>query len=222
MSRNPAMDAARVEKTKERMLKAGFRKFSACGIEPVSMPEFAKEFGMARSMFYLYFPTKLDFAIAISAYAWNSYNQRKYEETDAGARSAAERYRFWLDSFLELYREHQDLLRYNQFFNVYVANKEIPDEQMEPFNRVIKALEARFHGLYELGKQDGTLKTDVPEEEIFSTTLHLMLAATTRYAVGLVYESRDPEKELERLKGMLIREFTMQGEPVNRNEKKRD
>ena len=55
---------------------------------------------------------------------------------------------------------------------------------------------------------------------IFSTTLHLMLAATTRYAVGLVYESREPGKELERLKGMLMREFTKQGEPVNRNEEK--
>lgn len=208
MSRNPAMDAARAEKTKQRMMEAGFRKFSAYGIEPVSMPEFAKEFGMSRSMFYIYFPTKLDFAIAISAYAWNSFNQQKYEETDISDRTAAERYERWLDSFLELYREHKDLLRYNQFFNVYLANKKIPDEQMEPFNRVIKTLEARFHGLYELGKQDGTLKTDIPEEMIFSTTLHLMLAATTRYAVGLVYESKEPEKELAELKDMLMQRYT--------------
>ena len=38
---------------------------------------------------------------------------------------------------------------------------------------------------------------------MFSTTLHLMLAAATRYAIGLVYipeSGFDAEKELEKLK----------------------
>ena len=40
---------------------------------------------------------------------------------------------------------------------------------------------------------------------MFSTTLHLMLAAVTRYAVGLVYEGgTEPEKELTVLKEMLM------------------
>ena len=60
-----------------------------------------------------------------------------------------------------------------------------------------------------MGRRDGTLCTDYPEEVIFSATLHLMLAVVTRYAVGLVYDAGvDPEQELLLQKRMLLREFT--------------
>ena len=67
--------------------------------------------------------------------------------------------------------------------------------------------------VYERAEQDHTIRTDEPEEEMFSTTLHLMLAAVTRYAVGLVYipeSGFDAEKELEKLKeAMLLRYKTV-------------
>ena len=55
---------------------------------------------------------------------------------------------------------------------------------------------------------------DEIEEEIFSIILHLMLAAVTRYAVGLVYipeSGFDAEKELERMKIALLHEYEEQG-----------
>ena len=61
-----------------------------------------------------------------------------------------------------------------------------------------------------MGEQDGTLRTDVPEKKMFSLTLHLMLAAVTRYAVGLLYDAGiDPEEELTELKDMLMRRYTV-------------
>lgn len=48
------------------------------------------------------------------------------------------------------------------------------------------------------------------KEEMFSTTLHLMLAAATRYAIGLVYipeEGFDAERELEKLKEALLMRY---------------
>ena len=67
--------------------------------------------------------------------------------------------------------------------------------------------------VYERAEQDHTIRTDESEEEMFSTTLHLMLAAVTRYAVGLVYipeSGFDAEKELEKLKeAMLLRYKTV-------------
>ena len=67
--------------------------------------------------------------------------------------------------------------------------------------------------VYERAEQDHTIRTDESEEEMFSTTLHLMLAAVTRYAVGLVYipeNGLDAEKELEKLKeAMLLRYKTV-------------
>ena len=60
-------------------------------------------------------------------------------------------------------------------------------------------------------KQDGTMRTDLPEEEVFSTTLHLMLAVVTRYAVGLVYIPEvgfDAVSELETLKEALLWKYS--------------
>ena len=84
---------------------------------------------------------------------------------------------------------------------------------MKPYRDMIEKLRRNFHMVYEKAERDHTICTDESEEEMFSTTLHLMLAAVTRYAVGLVYipeNGLDAEKELEKLKeAMLLRYKTV-------------
>ena len=47
------------------------------------------------------------------------------------------------------------------------------------------------------GKKDGTIRTDLQEESMFSGPFHIMLAAITRYSVGLLYLTRPEEEERE-------------------------
>ena len=64
--------------------------------------------------------------------------------------------------------------------------------------------------VYEKAERDHTICTDESEEEMFSTTLHLMLAAVTRYAIGLVYipeSGLNAEKELEKLKELILGKY---------------
>ena len=57
---------------------------------------------------------------------------------------------------------------------------------------------------------DYRLVTDEPEAQRFSATLHLMLAAVTRYAIGLVYDGgSEPEAELILLRDMLLRHYVI-------------
>ena len=58
--------------------------------------------------------------------------------------------------------------------------------------------------------EDGTLRTDVMEATMFSSALHIMLAAVTRFAAGLVYvkDGANPEDELGLLRNALLLEFT--------------
>ena len=211
--RGMAADQANIAKKKQRIMEEGFRLFAKRGIELVKMQEIADICHTQRGTVYRYFPTKLDLVVAISANVWGNFIQWNNDRVKAETLTAAQRYEFFVDGFLLLYREHRDMLRFNQFFNVFVANEQVSAEQMEPFTKVIGELESRFHDAYELAKQDGTLRTDIPENEIFSTTLHLMLAAVTRYAVGLIYKGgSDPEKELTALKEMLMRRYVTQKE----------
>ena len=206
-----AADQANIARKKQRIMEEAFRLFAEKGIEPVTILKIAEICHTQKGTVLRYFSSKADLVVAISEYVWSSYTRQNYERADAEMQNAGQRYVFWLDSFLDLYRNHRDLLRFNQFFNVYAANEQISPEQMAPFNQVIEMLAARFHEAYQLGKIDGTLRTDIPEEEIFSTTLHLMLAAVTRYAVGLIYTgSNDPEKELETMKDMLMHRYVKQ------------
>ena len=147
--------------------------------------------------------------LAISTWAWTQYLNSALPKLDSHRLSAAEEYELILDGFLDLYHRHRALLRFNQFFNIYVQNEEIPPEAMRPYLQVVDVLAKLYDDMYERAKEDQTLRTDIPAREILLATTHLMLAAVTRYAVGLVYEGgADPEKELVRLKNMLLREYT--------------
>jgi hypothetical protein len=94
-----------------------------------------------------------------------------------------------------------------------LARKEVqPKKKFELVNQKRK-LEGKFHTAYERGMEDGTLNSEISEETMFSSLFHIMLAAVTRYAVGLVYipeGSSDPESELIMLKDLLMSKYVKQ------------
>ena len=209
MGVNPELNELQKEGTRQRILETGFRVFAEGTIEKVKMSDVAKAGGVGTTTVYRYYKTKPELVLAISTWAWERYLDQVIRKIDSVELTAAEEYEYFLDTFLDMYRNHRNLLRFNQFFNVYVQNEEIPLEVMKPYFEVVKKLEDRFAALYERAEKDHTIRTDIPAKAMLLTSMHLMLAAVTRYAVGLVYEGgMDPEKELVLQKNMLLREFT--------------
>ena len=212
MGRNAALNEQHKQETRQKILETALRVFSEKTIDAVNMTEIAEAAGIGTMTMYRHFDKKPDLVLAVSAWAWDQYYRQsttiRADITDLKASDAFEAY---LDAFIDLYQNHRDILRFNQYFNAYVKREGIPQERMKPFAEVIRAVATRFHKNYLLAEEDGTLRTDIPEQEIFSATLHLMLAAVTRYAVGLVYDANiDPIQELYLLKKMLMREYTVQ------------
>ena len=109
---------------------------------------------------------------------------------------------------VDLYKNNKELLRFNQNFNVYVIHEHAAKEQLLPYLKEISVMKMFFHELYEKGKQDGTIKTDLTEEKMFASTVHIMLAVGVRYSEGLLYSSEnetDNIKEFEFLKKIMLR-----------------
>ena len=105
------------------------------------------------------------------------------------------------------------MLRFNYDFNSFLSYHRGTAEQKQLYQRVVDVLSLQFHGLYESGRQDGTLNSDIPEQTMFSSIFHIMLAAVTRYAVGLaIVNESDPESELVMLCEMLLSRFTLKKE----------
>ena len=212
--RNKEKDTAEKVIRVQRAMESAFRLFSEKGIDLVTMPDIAADSGVGRSSLYRYFSSKTDLVIAIGAWKWNEYmdafDAALMPEELAG-KPAAEQLRRYMDAFLDLYRNHSDILRFNYFFNSFLRNEKVSSEQKRPYMEAAKRARRVFFGLYENGIEDGTIRSDKPGEAMFSGIFHIMLAAVTRYAIGLVYTPEtgsDPESELILLERALLREFT--------------
>lgn len=198
----------------QHILETAFRLFTEKGIELVTMPEIAEASGIGRATIFRYFPAKLELVVSVGTWKWEEYIKR-YDATISREKlerlSGAEFLKFYLDAFLDLYHNHGEILRFNYNFNHYLRYETGTRDQKLSYLQMVDKLGSIFHKLYERGKQDGTINTEIPEKTMFSATFHIMLAAVTRYAVGLVvvYEDGDnPENELVMLEEMLLERFT--------------
>ena len=210
---NAKKDAAQMAVNRRKLLEAGYRLFTGKTIDGVSLEMVAKEAGIGVATLYRYFGNKTDLAIAVSVWKWEEYLEQIRQRTDVERQdlTGAENFIVYLDSFLGLYRDHRDLLRYNQFFNVYLQRAGADKARMAPYEQVIGGFAELFRTIWEKGAEDGTLRTEIPWQQAFSATLHMMLAAVTRYAVGLAYQPEEgsgPEEELALLRDMMVRQYS--------------
>ena len=197
----------------QHIMDVAYQMFSDRGIEAVPMPAVAEACGVGNATLYRYFPAKLDLVVSIGTWKWNEYIAL-HDSTVTGEEwdrmTGADQLRFFMDAFMDLYRNHRDILRYNYSFNNYLRYEKASLEQTQSYMGMVDALVERFHRIYERGQADGTLNTEISEDSMFSSLFHIMLAAVTRYAVGLVYlpkEGADPESELVMLEALLLSRF---------------
>ena len=211
--RNLEKDEIEMTARREAMLKEGFRLFAEKGIEAVNMQEVAKACGLGIATLYRYFNTKLEFVIAIGAKKWTEYFEeieKEYARLGGEMMNAAEELDFYLSMYILLYREHRDLLCFNQNFNGFIAHEQATEEQLQDYMRAIELFSRKFHRFYEKGLQDGSIRTDEPEQTVFNTTMHIMLAVCGRYAQGVIVRGSDPDdltKELMILKRMILNAY---------------
>ena len=206
-------DPERTAHTRETILNAAYALFTKKNIESVSMQEIADAAGCGVATAYRYFGTKPDLVVAVAGRKWREVLDAvpaDEQPNEGDGKTAAQAYARFLDSFLALYRKDKEILRFNQFFNLYIRSARLNAATLAPYSLTAGVLQERFGRIYAKALRDGTLRTDVPEDEMFSATLHLMLAAVTRYAVGLVYlPEGEPgaERELLTLKHALLLEY---------------
>ena len=173
------------------------------------MANVANKAGIGIATLYRYYRTKPELVVAVGTHVWSNFIRDYTPIRNDDKMTAVEELEFFLDSFLELYKNHKKLLCFNQFFNIYIRNEAVPKKALNSYNEMVDKLAIRFHRIYVKGENDKTLCTEMSEKAMFLSIVHLMLAAVTRYAIGLVYEEdSESYKELILLKNMIMREFS--------------
>lgn len=200
----------KAQERKNRILDTAFRIFVEKKIEPVSMGEIAEAAGIGRATLFRHYPTKPDLVIAVCTKVWKEYLDeldRTRPISSVGEIPAIGRLIFTLDSYIEMYRDYEDLLRFNDNFNHYVSHEGCSKERLEEFHAALYSVDTRLHMMYEKAKEDRTFRTDIPEEEFMRVTMHTMMTDCAYCAGGFIWGSekdRDYTPELIRLKEMIL------------------
>lgn len=208
--RDPASDAAEMARRRELLLETGFRLFAHQTIESVKLQDIAAESGVGIATLYRYFETKQNLVIEIGAKKWREYyleEEEEYLRRNGSSMTAAEEMEYYLDCFIDLYRNHKDLLRFNRNFDSYVKHEGCTAEQMRHYNEAVNVFAGKFHSLCLRTEKDGTLNIRQSERKLFVSTMYIMLSAAGKFAEGLIYppdEDRDMSEELIMLKNMIL------------------
>ena len=208
--RDAKKDAAEMAERRGCLLAAGFSLFSARSIEAVKLTEIAEKAGLGIVTLYRYFKTKPALVIELGTKMWHEYYvevEKAYAARNGSAMNAAEEMEFFIDSIIELYRSHKDVLKFNRNFDTYVKHEECTAEQMRPYKEAVNVFARKFHTVYLKAKKDGTIDTSIPEQRLFVNTLYTFLSVAGKYAEGLVYPSEvhhDMLDDLLMLKRMVL------------------
>ena len=113
MSRSPILDEQMKEATRQKIMETALRVFSEKTIDAVNMAEIAKEAYVGQGTIYRLFDKKPDLVLSVGAWMWTQYRARNSRKVDTSGMTAAEVFEFYLESFIDLYRNHRDILRFN-------------------------------------------------------------------------------------------------------------
>lgn len=211
-------DPVQTNATRITLLEKSYELFVEKTIEKVTMADITKACGLSNVTVYRYFKNKPQLVVETATWKWQQFRKENLTVALQGVikdATAAQLFEFYLDSFIMLYEKHRDILRFNQFFNAYVKSENIDEHMLQPYKELIRDIKDQFHVMYTRAKEDLTVRVDESEEVMFSTTLHIMLAIVTRYAVGLVYipnEDFDAKKELIVQKEMFLDRYVIRVE----------
>ncbi len=208
--RNAEKDAAEMAERRRRLLETGFRLFAARSIEAVKLTEIADAAGLGIVTLYRYFKTKPDLVIELGTVLWRKYYvevEAEYARRGGESMDAAGELEFFIDSIIDLYRFHKDVLVFNRNFDTYVKHEECSAEQMRPYNEAVNVFAHKFHNVYLKAQKDGTLDLRIPEKRLFVNILYTVLSVAGKYAEGLIYPSdvqQDMTEDLLMLKRMFL------------------
>lgn len=195
---------------KKQIIDAAFEIFVERKIEPVIMGDIANAAHVGRATLFRYYPNKLELVIAVCAEKWKEYLDALDEKrpiSSVGDIPAIDRFIFTMDSYIDMYKNHKDLLQFNDNFNHYVSHEGYTEGQLRAFHESLHSADTRFYMMYEKAKEDHSFRTDIPMGEFMRVTVHTMMTACTYYASGFIWgaeENKDYTPELMRIREMII------------------
>ncbi|MCQ2454517.1 MAG: TetR/AcrR family transcriptional regulator [Clostridia bacterium] len=203
MPRNTEKDTREEARRRKQILDAGFRLFAEHGIETVSMNTVAEAAGVGPTTLFKYYQTKEKLVVAISGMAWSAVWQADYEQIGLeqfSRLSAFEMIRHYTDHMIRLYQQQPALLRFSGNYKTFINRQKTKTEDLKEHLDPLSSIRSVFHMAYLRARTDHSIRTDVPEDVLFTTIAIGMLSMAERYAQGIVWAGRGEEDHTRELR----------------------
>lgn len=211
MARNAERDAQEMEKRQNQILNAGFELFSEKGIDAVSIQAVADVAGVGVATVYNYYRNKVNLVVAISAKIWSEVWMTSIAEKGKAITEEMNAYElidFYADVIIRLYRNNPRLLKFSSDYKTFICREKVGEDSLAEQLDALAPIGVLFHQRYEEARENGCIRTDLREEDIFLTISLTMLGMAERYAQGLVWAKKpdsDYTRELTNLKEMILK-----------------
>ena len=206
MARNIDKDRQEAEKRRKQLIETGFRLFSEEGIENVTLQRVADEAGVGIATLYKYYLNKERLVIAISKSIWREVWQRTlgaYGADGLDRLNACDGIALYADVIIKIYREQPRFLRFSGEYKNFIRTGKTEEKKLEEDLKEhldeLEPMRQLFHRMYERAETDHSIRTDIPEQELFTTVAITMLSVAERYAQGLVWADDHREEHTQKL-----------------------
>lgn len=209
MGRNTERDEREAIRRKNQLIRAGFELFSANGIETVSLNAVAEKADVGIATMYNYFQNKVNFVIAISTRIWGEMWEEMRESSldELMKMNAYELVDFYCNRIIDIYNEKPEILKFSANYKTFLHREGVTQEQYRGQIEALASIWHLFQLKYHEAKQNKCIRTDIPEEELFSAVTVTMLSMAERYAQGIVWANMQNSnhcRELVHLKAMIL------------------
>ena len=108
--------------------------------------------------------------------------------------------RNYTENMIRLYQKQPALLRFSGNYKTFINRQHTKNEELKEHLDPLESIHSVFRIAYQRAQTDHSIRTDVPEDVLFTTIAIGMLAMAERYAQGIVWASRGEEDHTQELR----------------------
>lgn len=164
---------------KEEVISAALEVFKTQGIESTKMTDIAEKAEVGVASVYRYFKTKPELVVDTACKFWKDEISELYVYFTEEAflkKNGFTKTKEILEVYLQLYKEHQDFIRFIDEFDRYIIKENISKEKLKIYEKSIIDLKPLLLNSLELGKEDGTIRKDLLSEQFYFSINHALMS----------------------------------------------
>jgi len=192
-----------------KIVKAAREEFRVNGIINSKLKDIAKKAKVGEATLYRHFADKTALAKLVAFDFWyeesaflNAFIVSNFSDDKNGL----EKVLLFLSIFKESYKNHKDFLKFMEDFDNYMMNA-VEEVQPSSFETLVLSIKSQFISYVEEGKNDGSIRNDIPNEEMYAFVSQVVISTIQQLAIRTGYLQSDNGLDADKLLDNLFEMF---------------